>query len=129
MKILGELVKRQGNGQCADCGSKGSYTFPYLVYHQPFLTFISHSNFVTKHGSRLYFINIITAYRLSNYDTICLLSCDFACAPPEPAEVEYASYNIGAFLCSRCAVLHNNMGTHVSKTKHLKLDHWEVRLR
>ncbi|CAL8124159.1 unnamed protein product [Orchesella dallaii] len=61
-KILGELMKKSGNSQCADCGSK---------------------------------------------------------------DVEYASYNIGILLCSRCAQIHLNMGSHVSKPKHLKLDHWE----
>ena len=38
----------------------------------------------------------------------------------------HASYNIGVFLCSTCAGIHNLMGSHVSKTKDLKLDHWEM---
>lgn len=38
---------------------------------------------------------------------------------------EYASYNIGIFICSRCAMIHKGLGAHISKVKHLKLDEWE----
>ncbi|XP_014243379.1 arf-GAP with dual PH domain-containing protein 1-like [Cimex lectularius] len=38
---------------------------------------------------------------------------------------EWASYNIGIFLCSRCAGIHRGMGTHISKVKHVRLDRWE----
>lgn len=38
---------------------------------------------------------------------------------------EYASYNIGVFLCTQCAGIHRNLGAHISKVKHLKLDRWE----
>lgn len=40
-------------------------------------------------------------------------------------DVEWASYNIGIFLCTRCAGVHRAMGAHISKVKHLKLDKWE----
>lgn len=40
-------------------------------------------------------------------------------------DVEWASYNIGIFLCTRCAGIHRGMGAHISKIKHLKLDKWE----
>jgi hypothetical protein len=38
---------------------------------------------------------------------------------------EYASYNLGIFLCTRCATCHRHMGAQVSKIKHLKMDTWE----
>lgn len=38
---------------------------------------------------------------------------------------EWASYNLGIFLCTRCAAVHRQMGAHISKIKHLKLDQWE----
>jgi len=38
---------------------------------------------------------------------------------------EWASYNLGIFLCTRCAACHRSMGAHISKIKHLKLDQWE----
>lgn len=39
--------------------------------------------------------------------------------------VEWASYNIGIFLCTRCASVHRGIGAHISKVKHLKMDRWE----
>uniref|UniRef100_A0A8D8W1J0 Arf-GAP with dual PH domain-containing protein 1 n=1 Tax=Cacopsylla melanoneura TaxID=428564 RepID=A0A8D8W1J0_9HEMI len=38
---------------------------------------------------------------------------------------EFASYNLGVFLCARCASIHKTLGVHISKIKHLKLDGWE----
>ena len=38
---------------------------------------------------------------------------------------DWASYNIGIFICTRCAGVHRSMGVHVSKVKHLTLDRWE----
>lgn len=40
-------------------------------------------------------------------------------------EVEYASYNLGIFLCGVCSQIHRSLGTHISKIKHLTLDYWE----
>lgn len=45
------------------------------------------------------------------------------CNQPGP---EWASYNIGVFLCTKCAGMHRNMGSHISKVKSLKLDKWET---
>ncbi|XP_018333820.1 arf-GAP with dual PH domain-containing protein 1 isoform X2 [Agrilus planipennis] len=47
------------------------------------------------------------------------------CADCGSRSPEWASYNIGIFLCIRCAGVHRNMGVHISKVKHLKLDRWE----
>ena len=44
------------------------------------------------------------------------------CGHPKP---EWASYNLGLFLCTRCAAIHRCMGAHISKIKHLRLDQWE----
>lgn len=40
-------------------------------------------------------------------------------------DLEWASYNIGIFLCTRCAAVHRSIGVQISKVKHLKLDKWE----
>lgn len=39
--------------------------------------------------------------------------------------VEYASYNLGVFLCATCSGIHRGLGTHISKIKHLNLDYFE----
>ncbi|KAL1517223.1 hypothetical protein ABEB36_001016 [Hypothenemus hampei] len=47
------------------------------------------------------------------------------CADCSSRNPEYASYNIGIFICARCSGVHRSMGVHISKVKHLKLDRWE----
>ncbi|XP_037094176.1 arf-GAP with dual PH domain-containing protein 1-like [Pollicipes pollicipes] len=46
------------------------------------------------------------------------------CADCKGPNVEYASHNLGVFLCTRCVAVHRQMGTHISQTKHLKHDRW-----
>lgn len=48
-----------------------------------------------------------------------------ACADCGSSNPEWASYNIGIFICTRCAGIHRGMGAHISKVKHVKLDRWE----
>ncbi|KAF5394576.1 Stromal membrane-associated protein [Paragonimus heterotremus] len=43
------------------------------------------------------------------------------CGEPRPL---WASWNLGVFLCLRCAAIHRKLGTHVSKVKSLQLDSW-----
>ncbi|KAL3070550.1 hypothetical protein niasHT_032340 [Heterodera trifolii] len=46
------------------------------------------------------------------------------CADCEAKQPRWASWNIGVFLCIRCAGLHRNLGVHVSKVKSVTLDSW-----
>ncbi|KAF2725426.1 ArfGap-domain-containing protein [Polychaeton citri CBS 116435] len=43
------------------------------------------------------------------------------CAAKNPG---WASWNLGIFLCMRCAALHRRLGTHISKVKSLSMDSW-----
>ncbi|XP_013387548.1 arf-GAP with dual PH domain-containing protein 1 isoform X2 [Lingula anatina] len=38
---------------------------------------------------------------------------------------EWASYNIGVFLCASCAGVHRSLGSHISKVRSLTLDNWD----
>ena len=40
-------------------------------------------------------------------------------------EPQWASFNLGVFLCEICAGLHRSLGSHISKIKSLKLDNWD----
>ncbi|KAI1614189.1 hypothetical protein EDD36DRAFT_219430 [Exophiala viscosa] len=45
------------------------------------------------------------------------------CGARNPA---WASWNLGVFLCMRCASLHRKLGTHISKVKSLSMDTWNT---
>ncbi|KAF8443621.1 hypothetical protein BGX38DRAFT_1075496, partial [Terfezia claveryi] len=47
------------------------------------------------------------------------------CADCNAMNPGWASWNVGVFLCTRCASIHRKLGTHVSKVKSLSLDNWE----
>ena len=44
--------------------------------------------------------------------------------PPDPAEPRWASWNLGIFICVRCAGIHRSLGSHVSKVRSVNLDAW-----
>lgn len=50
--------------------------------------------------------------------TIGCVSCDFFAGP------RWASWNLGVFLCIRCAGIHRNLGVHISRVKSVNLDSW-----
>uniref|UniRef100_A0A0A9YH10 Stromal membrane-associated protein 1 n=1 Tax=Lygus hesperus TaxID=30085 RepID=A0A0A9YH10_LYGHE len=54
---------------------------------------------------------------LRNEDNKYCVDCD-AKGP------RWASWNIGIFLCIRCAGIHRNLGVHISKVKSVNLDTW-----
>ena len=41
-----------------------------------------------------------------------------------PSGPRWASWNLGIFLCIRCAGIHRNLGVHISKVKSVNLDTW-----
>ncbi|KAL2870177.1 putative GTPase activating protein for Arf [Aspergillus lucknowensis] len=48
------------------------------------------------------------------------------CADCSAMNPGWASWNLGVFLCMRCAALHRKMGTHISKVKSLSMDSWSA---
>ncbi|GAU99699.1 hypothetical protein RvY_10660-1 [Ramazzottius varieornatus] len=46
------------------------------------------------------------------------------CADCWARNPRWASWNLGVFLCIRCAGIHRNLGTHISKVKSVGLDSW-----
>ncbi|RCN42885.1 putative GTP-ase activating protein [Ancylostoma caninum] len=46
------------------------------------------------------------------------------CADCLAKQPRWASWNIGVFICIKCAGIHRNMGVHISKVKSVNLDSW-----
>jgi len=44
------------------------------------------------------------------------------CGDPFP---EWASINLGIFICIQCAGVHRSLGTHISQVRSLTLDQWD----
>lgn len=48
------------------------------------------------------------------------LNCSFL----SPSGPRWASWNLGIFICIRCAGIHRNLGVHISRVKSVNLDQW-----
>ncbi|KHJ99942.1 putative GTP-ase activating protein [Oesophagostomum dentatum] len=46
------------------------------------------------------------------------------CADCLAKQPRWASWNLGVFICIKCAGIHRNMGVHISKVKSVNLDSW-----
>ncbi|CAF1402794.1 unnamed protein product [Adineta ricciae] len=60
---------------------------------------------------------IILAHMLREEDNKYCVDCD-------TKSPRWASWNIGVFICIRCAGFHRNLGVHISKVKSVNLDSW-----
>jgi len=60
---------------------------------------------------------IILAQMLREEDNRYCVDCDMK-------SPRWASWNIGIFICIRCAGFHRNLGVHISKVKSVNLDSW-----
>ncbi|XP_068607228.1 stromal membrane-associated protein 1-like [Brachionichthys hirsutus] len=49
---------------------------------------------------------------------------DKYCADCEAKGPRWASWNLGVFICIRCAGIHRNLGVHISRVKSVNLDQW-----
>eukprot|EP01136_Pigoraptor_vietnamica_P038836 Opistho-1_new@108694 len=55
---------------------------------------------------------------------LLLLDDNKFCADCPTRGPRWASWNLGIFLCMRCAGLHRNLGAHITKIKSITLDKW-----
>ncbi|KAI1116376.1 hypothetical protein F5Y14DRAFT_80906 [Nemania sp. NC0429] len=57
-------------------------------------------------------------------DLVQSVSGNNLCADCSARNPSWASWNLGIFLCMRCAAIHRKLGTHISKVKSLSMDSW-----
>ena len=121
--------------------------------HSGLLLCLREGTMVDKNGRALADLceqkgNLLLMIASEWYDAGCWAPCittgNDECADCGMKPPEWASYNLGIFLCTRwnisqllsilhtmihncfrCAACHRSMGAHISKIKHLKLDQWE----
>lgn len=94
--ILSELLKEEENRYCSDCGAKGNMEWSSFVFRHRFCSFC--------------------LKKLTSWWLILLVS--LTTGP------RWASWNLGVFLCIRCAGIHRNLGVHISRVKSVNLDSW-----
>ena len=61
-------------------------------------------------------------------DTVHGVNCDVPCrycVDCDSKGPRWASWNLGIFLCIRCAGIHRNLGVHISRVKSVNLDSWK----
>ena len=46
------------------------------------------------------------------------------CADCPTTNPDWASVNLGIFICMKCSGIHRNLGTHISKVRSVEMDRW-----
>lgn len=101
-RILKKMLNEEPNKFCADCGAKGEgRRAPALRCFGPIA------------------IRAISSLTRPSSPSDRVLTLFSPIAGPR-----WASWNLGSFLCIRCAGIHRNLGVHVSRVKSTTLDSW-----
>ncbi|EGE00639.1 hypothetical protein TESG_07938 [Trichophyton tonsurans CBS 112818] len=66
----------------------------------------------------------LARYECMLLDLITSVPGNDRCADCQARNPGWGSWNLGIFLCMRCATLHRKLGTHISKVKSLTMDSW-----
>ena len=61
-------------------------------------------------------------------NSLLMLPGNRICADCKEPDPRWASYNLGIFLCIRCAGIHRGLGTHLSKVRSVDLDTWTTEM-
>lgn len=137
-KILVQLLNIEGNDKCCDCGSQGTLSASICFSRDVLLRCIKISLLRHKSSNSRTIMSLATIDKPQVHESGRDLN-HFRHDPILPptaflrsqtlsrffVDVEYASYNLGIFLCGICSQIHRSLGTHISKIKHLSLDYWE----
>lgn len=100
-RALQELIKSvPGNDRCADCGARNP----------------------GKDGGDL--IRTLANITIIGWASWSVSEETTIAGSEDQEKVLISSSQLGIFLCMRCASLHRQLGTHISKVKSLSMDSW-----
>lgn len=101
-EILKELLHRPENRFCADCGARGGRVTA-----------------LGRHGRNRKAWSVdadlwMCTFSLLYFGVLRALGCWIVCIRFYMAAPQWASTNLGVFICLRCSGIHRNLGVHIS---------------